>query len=445
MHSFARKRVAIASWCVALALASSCGARSELPIDEFDQCIEFSSQAHPADLDLFLLIDSSESMNGLTADNTTKWNEVAAAINAFVKHPSLSGTGAAITFFPQRRLDVPAFCTGDNTCGEPGACHSIGICMPDGGDACLTDAHCDEAGLSGNTCEPLGQCANSDVFCVPGQADDFCAGAPCLDVGVCTNRTVCAASAYELASPQKLPAAANGIISALTNRQLGGGTPTWPAVQGAINSAKSWQQSRPTHKSIVVLATDGMPSTCDPSIAPLFPDDFSVTKVVAAVAEGAQAGISTFVIGVFRPEEADVAQANLDAVAAAGSDSEAFIVTTDNNVDGQFLQALLNVRNTASTCVYALDWKRTHKDNRYVVTLVNDGRSRQLTRVANAAACDGNDQFYFDPEPVADANRAQINLCPAICEAVHGKPDKITLHVTCPVVSAAGGAGGAGG
>ena len=45
-----------------------------------------------------------------------------------------------------------------------------------------------------------------------------------------------------------------------TQHGPGGGTPTAPALQGAIDYAKQWVLQNPTHTTIVLFATDGDPT-----------------------------------------------------------------------------------------------------------------------------------------------------------------------------------------
>src|SRR5207248_5782628 len=112
------------------------------------------------------------------------------------------------------------------------------------------------------------------------------------------------------------------------------GTPTRPALAGAEQYATSWIAANPTHVGVVLLATDGQPSTglCAPN------------KIadIAAVASAAAAGtprITTYVIGIG-------AIASLNQIAqAGGTGHDAFIVDgTGQNTEQQFLQAMNAIR-----------------------------------------------------------------------------------------------------
>ena len=59
-----------------------------------------------------------------------------------------------------------------------------------------------------------------------------------------------------------LPPVAPAIVTSLNAHGPGGGTPTLPALQGAVQYAAAYQIAHPLRKTIVVLATDGDPNDC---------------------------------------------------------------------------------------------------------------------------------------------------------------------------------------
>lgn len=105
-----------------------------------------------------------------------------------------------------------------------------------------------------------------------------------------------------------LPANASSVKSSLAGHDVGGLTPTAPALQGAVDAAKAQKTANPTHASAVVLVTDGFPTDCAPIDIP----------GVSAIAQGGKtAGVSTYVIGVFTKDEESAAKTNLNKIAAA--------------------------------------------------------------------------------------------------------------------------------
>ncbi len=63
-----------------------------------------------------------------------------------------------------------------------------------------------------------------------------------------------------------LPGASTAFINSLNSHTPGGGTPTGPALAGAIDYARKRAVAEPTHNVAVVLATDGQPNNCNSSI-----------------------------------------------------------------------------------------------------------------------------------------------------------------------------------
>src|SRR4029079_12167929 len=90
-----------------------------------------------------------------------------------------------------------------------------------------------------------------------------------------------------------LPALAGAITTSLGQRAPGGNTPTSAALAGAINRAQQQLAAAPGHTVAVLFATDGLPTECDTNIQ----------NIKGVAAQGAAAGVKTFVIGVFAQNE----------------------------------------------------------------------------------------------------------------------------------------------
>src|SRR5262249_22645882 len=114
-----------------------------------------------------------------------------------------------------------------------------------------------------------------------------------------------------------LPGAAQALSQSISQHRPSTGTPTMPALQGAVQHAKEWAQAHPGHVTIALLATDGQPEACD--------KDLSHINAVAAQAAAGTPKILTFVIGV-----GDLKSA-LDGIAAAGGTGHAYIVDQSAN------------------------------------------------------------------------------------------------------------------
>src|SRR5262249_20349432 len=101
-----------------------------------------------------------------------------------------------------------------------------------------------------------------------------------------------------------LPGNATALINAFP-QSPSTGTPTSAALWGAIEFCQKWQKANPTHVVVDVLATDGMPSECDPQGIGNSTDapatSYATASSVAAIAAYGYQGspkVVTYVIGV---------------------------------------------------------------------------------------------------------------------------------------------------
>ncbi len=207
-----------------------------------------------------------------------------------------------------------------------------------------------------------------------------------------------------------LPGNAAAIIASVGKHGPTTSTPTSPALQGAIDYAKTYAASHPGHTVVAVLATDGEPTECSPTDIP------SIANIAAAGASG-NPKVLTFVIGV------GSSLSSLNAIAAGGGSKAAFVVDQGGNVVQQFEAALKAIQGQAIGCAYAIPQPtggQTLDLNKLNVQTTIGGVKTILTYDATAADCDlvaGG--WYFD-DPAAPT---KIELCPATCSAVMAKAD----------------------
>jgi hypothetical protein len=391
---------------VPVAFVAGCGARSDLDLPAREFCAEFEARAQPSQLDLFLLLDSSGSMDVQTAQGSTKWQDLVTSFETFLSDASLAGSELGVGFFPRSRPEVPEQCDVDEHCGAPDACQPLTVCQPSTAAGCWTDADCTKAGYPEDRCEVEGGFCNNTVYCDP--------------------------RAYRIDFTSTLPAAATDVLTSMRARELIGGTPTAPALEGALTSAQAWAQAFPSHKAIVVLATDGLPTTCDPDVHPLDPR-LGVGSLPAVAASGAAAGVSTFVIGVFAPDEQDTAEEHLGTVAMSGGTEQAYLISTQANVEMALLSALRDVRDAAARCVYSVDWRGRAAGDATVRLRVESPTAGELVLNERPGrdACGNADGFYFDSAPTGDATVARVALCPATCAPLPDDPPPVDVLVSC--------------
>ncbi len=121
---------ALAAALLAVAgLVPSCGARTPLPSPEACEPIDLELVPAPGELDMYLMLDSSGSMEDPTLTGATKWVATTAALEEFFGSAQASGLGIALSYFPFIDPTVPELCgpTG-NECGDPEDCILVGFC-----------------------------------------------------------------------------------------------------------------------------------------------------------------------------------------------------------------------------------------------------------------------------------------------------------------------------
>lgn len=193
-----------------------------------------------------------------------------------------------------------------------------------------------------------------------------------------------------------------------------GGTPTLPALRGAIASAVVENAQHPAEKTFVVLVTDGEPNDCDST----------VDNVSAAAATGVTQGVSTYVIGV------GDSLANLDRIADGGGTKKAILVPTGNPAQAkdEFAKALQAVRGQAM-CELAIPDPGAGKTLDYATINVDftpqGGAEVLLTYDKDCTS--GSGWHYDDP-----SKPSKIRLCPSACAGIQkASGGKVEVEVGC--------------
>jgi hypothetical protein len=317
-------------------------------------------------VDLYIMQDQSGSMR-----LEGKWDAVSSALKSFVQLPAARGLSVGLGFFPRPPGRVPAACS---------ACND---------SQCLANCGCLSITCNARLCL-CAQYSTSSCFTA-----DY------------------TLPAVEIA---ELPAAARPIVDALVAVSPDGGTPTYAALEGALEYARAWQ-GRTGRKVAVALATDGEPTNCG---------DNNVQSVSRLARAAAAQGLLTFVIGVGPQLEA------LNAIAAAGGTGRAHLVE-GADVQTQFLTALQAVQGAAArlSCAYALPAPpsgQTLDPTRVNVEVTGASGTFTLGQVADRGRCDGRGGWYYD-DPRAPT---QIQLCDASCTALNtGGPTRIDVSFGC--------------
>jgi hypothetical protein len=317
-------------------------------------CAASSSKGEQLPLDLYIMLDRSSSMNDTVSGGGSKWSAVTAALKTYIAQPSLTGVSVGIQYF-----GVPA---------------SVGSCPP----SCQTNADCGSSGpCVFNTC--LG-CAGGGDSCV---AADY------------------AKPDVEIAA---LPGGGTALTASINAHSPTTSTPTSAALQGAVDHAKAWATAHTGHAVVAVLATDGDPTECDTSIP-------NISAIAAAGVNGTPK-ILTFVIGV------GSSLTSLNAIAAGGGTTKAFVVDTNANVNQQFLDALNQIRGTALGCNYKIPLPKSGTPDFSSVNVQftpNGGTPQLIPQVADVGHCPASGMAWYYDNAGAPT---QIILCASTCGSV---------------------------
>lgn len=411
-----------------------------LSLDALAGCAADTELAKELPLDLYFMIDTSDSMNDLVAAHESKWNAVVSAMNSFVNDQGSAGIGVGVQYFPLNAAGVPASCTSSAQCGAAGPCllKACDLSVFSEVYPCDTSADC-----QGQACNPIGECANEqDVICVAGtgtcgaDANGFDRGA-CMTLtsSTCSNGDSCAVQDYTTPAVPiaVLPGAANAVTASLASHQPNGSTPTSAALQGAIDGAKAFALANPAHSVVAVLATDGVPDECDP-------DDTAGIAAIAAAGLSGAPGIKTFVIGVFTPDDLTSGTAALDSIASAGGTKQPFIIQAGSaNVEQQFGAALNAIRGASLPCQYEIpvpDGGAPNYDSVNVEYTSGAGVSSGVPYVETAARCSAGGGWYYDTDPAGGATPSAILVCPTTCSTLQGDAKgRVDVIIGCQTIT----------
>ncbi len=333
-------------------------------------CAGISSTAQKVPLDMYIMLAQSGSMSDPAQGGGSKWQAVTSALTTFINQPEAAGIGVGIQYFPLQGASCNVLmCTSDAQCGV-----GCGPCT------------------LGQFCQGFGESDSCNVI-------DYATP----DVGIAP-----------------LPGNATALTNSINSHGPTGGTPTSAALEGAIAQAQTFAAANPGHVTIVVLATDGDPTSCN--------TDLNYINGVAAAGYAGNPSISTFVIGVGGSQMA------LDGFASAGGTGSAFMIDQDPNVQQAFLDAMNAIRATAVRCSFQIPSPRGELNYDQLNVAYSPGGGGDpvtLPRVNTAADCPpGGNAWYYDDYPPT-----QIVLCPETCATLAGAPHaEISLVLGCDTV-----------
>lgn len=202
------------------------------------------------------------------------------------------------------------------------------------------------------------------------------------------------------------------LVAALDAAKPQGGTPTLPALRGAIDFAKRTRAAHPDEKSAVVLVTDGEPGLMvNGSMQPGCSDN-DVPHVAAAAAAAAKESIPTYVIGV------GPALSKLDAIAQAGGTGKAFMISVADptKTTDELTRALDAIRGAEKvSCDFALPAPPPGQrlDPKRVNVAVTEGTGAVTPLVYSRDCAVANGWRYDDASAPT-----RVELCASTCSSV---------------------------
>lgn len=240
-----------------------------------------------------------------------------------------------------------------------------------------------------------------------------------------SNRNSCSVASYARPNVAIGPLSMTSapIIRAIDGVDPGGSTPTVPSLAAAVQHAGEWATQNPTHKVVVVYATDGQPKGCDNNTPANTP-----ANAALEAKKGADKGIPTYVLGVGPGLD------NLNAIAAAGGTKTAFLVDTNGDAAAQLSAALAAIRgNVALDCTYTIPPPpagQTLEPGKVNVSYTDtSGVVTNIGQDPDDVACDQGTGWKYS------ADGKQINLCGSFCEKVKADPGgKLQVLFGCETV-----------
>jgi hypothetical protein len=219
-----------------------------------------------------------------------------------------------------------------------------------------------------------------------------------------------------------LPGSAAALIGALDAGVPQGGTPTHLAIDGACVYTNSWREANPSHKTVILLVTDGIPEhSCNANI------QVATEAAENCYADGA--GIQTYVLGVVANNNNSLDQ--LHGIAEAGGTEQAYLTNTDD-VAGSVLTALNAIRSeVAIPCTLNIPEPSSGEvlDFNYVNLGICDstGQNVQTAYVPSAGECGGVGTWYLEDT----GSGSVIQLCEATCNTVGATGSRLYYQVGC--------------
>lgn len=203
-----------------------------------------------------------------------------------------------------------------------------------------------------------------------------------------------------------------------------GQTPTAPALTAALELATAHGLAHPERSVVVVLATDGLPTTCAPT-------DVAALAALAKEALDGPAHVRTLVVASTSLAAADTS--GFQRIAAAGGTLRPVMIDPRGDFSKQLGDALDATAAREVACDLALPEPPAGKRLDYdAVNVVLEGEERTtLPRVEGASACSATGGWYYDVDPRHGAP-SRLNVCKSSCARTDAA--QLSIELGCRTV-----------
>jgi len=211
------------------------------------------------------------------------------------------------------------------------------------------------------------------------------------------------------------------------------GTPTYPALKGALKAARDHRTANSEEVHIAVLVTDGAANQCSPDSV----DD----EALAAYNAFTTNKVLTYVVGLGLETDATFVN-KVNAIAAAGGTGTATIINpaVASELTTKLYDTILGIATNSASCSFPLPDMNDPNVGLYDpfdVTVLyfpsdsSNGNKKDLGTVIyeqSTTGTGGCDWYYDDP-----ANPTEIILCDDACEEVQADPlAEMSVLLGCP-------------
>jgi Mg-chelatase subunit ChlD len=217
-------------------------------------------------------------------------------------------------------------------------------------------------------------------------------------------------------------------LTALDTTRPSGGTPTLPALAGAIAYAKTVAKDRPLDKTAVVFVSDGEPGFYDPTQKAFVPgcadNDVAHAAAAAQTAYATDPKVPTYVIGVGPKLEA------LSSIATAGGTTAIMVDTVDpTKTNSDIVNALDAIRRREVSCDFTIPPSPAGKElDPFAINVVLTGADATESVLSYSKECSATKGWHYD-DPVTPK---RILLCSAACEdARASSAGKVSIAFGC--------------